>query len=150
MKRSRGFTLIELVIVVAIIAILAAIALPSFMSQIRKARRSDMEQAMQQIALFEERFRAECPLYANAFGYACSTLTTVTFPSGSPYTGSYYGAPSFSSTSAYKTSYKVTVVANSGQDQDTANGTSCKTLTYDFGDTTSGQVTKTPANCWVN
>ena len=38
--RSRGFTLIELMIVVAIIAILAAIAYPTYTNYITKTRRN--------------------------------------------------------------------------------------------------------------
>ncbi|MDU7956042.1 MAG: prepilin-type N-terminal cleavage/methylation domain-containing protein [Clostridium perfringens] len=37
-KKKKGFTLIELIIVIAIIAILAAIAIPNFLSIQRKSR----------------------------------------------------------------------------------------------------------------
>ena len=40
MRRIRGFTLIELMIVVAIVAILATIAYPSYIEHVRKTRRA--------------------------------------------------------------------------------------------------------------
>jgi prepilin-type N-terminal cleavage/methylation domain-containing protein len=65
MPRSHesGFTLLELMIVVAIIAVLAIIAIPSYTQYIRKSHRADALQRMQQIALAQERFRAENPGY---------------------------------------------------------------------------------------
>jgi type IV pilus assembly protein PilE len=143
-SKARGFTLIELVIVVAIIAILAAIALPSYLAQVRKSRRSDVEQAIQQIALLQERFRADCTTYATGFGYACPTLSTTIFPS-SPYTSSYYAIVVTTGTA---TGYKITATPAGTQAYDKAFGTACASLVYDFNITTSGAVTKTPAPCW--
>ena len=40
-KRTRGFTLIELMIVVAVIAILASVAISQYNKQVRKSRRAE-------------------------------------------------------------------------------------------------------------
>jgi len=45
MKNSKGFTLIELVVVIVILGILAAVALPRFMDASRDAHRSALEGA---------------------------------------------------------------------------------------------------------
>jgi len=42
MKKSQGFTLIELMIVVAIVAILAAIALPAYQDYLRRSKVSEV------------------------------------------------------------------------------------------------------------
>lgn len=41
LQRSRGFTLIEIMIVIVIVAILSAVALPAYQNSILKGRRSD-------------------------------------------------------------------------------------------------------------
>ena len=49
MKKAKGFTLIELMIVVAIIGILAAVAVPAFMRYMRKARTSEAPENIKKI-----------------------------------------------------------------------------------------------------
>ena len=53
---ARGFTLIEMMITVAVVAILATIALPSFLEQIRAARRADAAGALVTLSTAMERF----------------------------------------------------------------------------------------------
>lgn len=56
MKRQRGFTLIEVMIVVVIVAILAAVAIPSYQDSVRKTRRADAKEALMRIAALQERY----------------------------------------------------------------------------------------------
>ena len=50
MKKNRGFTLIEILIVMVVIGILAAIAVPSYNSQLRKSSRAQAQAVMMDIA----------------------------------------------------------------------------------------------------
>ena len=49
MRRMRGFTLVEIMIVVAIIGVLAAIAFPSYQNHIRKANRANAQAFMAEV-----------------------------------------------------------------------------------------------------
>lgn len=55
MKRLRGFTLIELIIVIAVIAILVAVALPSYQNSIRKSARGQAKADLLEITQALER-----------------------------------------------------------------------------------------------
>ena len=54
--RSRGFTLIEVMMTVVIIGILAAIAYPAYQDQVRKSRRSDAKSVLLDAANRQEQF----------------------------------------------------------------------------------------------
>ncbi len=56
MKKQKGFTLIEVMIVVVIVAILAAVAIPSYQDSVRKTRRADAKEALTRLAALQERY----------------------------------------------------------------------------------------------
>lgn len=66
MKISKGFTLVELMIVVAIVGILSAIAYPSYRESVIKAHRTDGKAALLAAAQAMERYYTENQNYASA------------------------------------------------------------------------------------
>ncbi len=78
--RQQGFTLIELMVTVAIVGLLAAIAYPSYVENIRKARRADAQGALIGMAAAMERFMVNSNgSYANAAGSGATLPATATF-----------------------------------------------------------------------
>ena len=146
MKRSRGFTLLELMIVVVVISILAALALSGYQKQIRKSRRAEAKQIIGDYSLREEKYRSNNPNYT-------SSLTTLLNVSTAPTTwgsGYYSLAISFPSsgtcpdgTTALGSANSFTITATALGDQ--ARDSGCTALEYT---NTCGSVSKTPSDCW--
>ena len=63
-RDSKGFTLIELMIVVVIIGILAAMAIPRFMSASIKSKQAEAQQILKQIYEMQRAYRQEYDTYA--------------------------------------------------------------------------------------
>lgn len=75
---SKGFTLIELMIVVAIVGILAAIAYPAYQDSIARSRRADAKTVILENAQFMERYFTQNNSYLA--GSANPTLPTTEAP----------------------------------------------------------------------
>ena len=126
--RSRGFTLIELMITVAVVGILAAVAMPAYDSMIRKSRRADAVASLTGMQQSQERWRANNASYTD-------TLTNLQYPTTIYYT--------LSIESATATGYVVKAVAVSGKSQAADSGCTTLRLTLQ-----GGNVSYDPASCW--
>ena len=70
MKKQKGFSLIELLIVVAIIMIIAAIAIPNFLKSKMAANESSALESMRTINTGEVAYAAACP----SIGYSATLV----------------------------------------------------------------------------
>ncbi|MEG1454952.1 MAG: type IV pilin protein, partial [Comamonas sp.] len=75
---SRGFTLIELMIVVAIVGILSTVAFPSYQEYLRRAARSEAKAGLLQAAQWMERAATVSGVYPTA----ANTNNANFFPTG--------------------------------------------------------------------
>lgn len=78
---SKGFTLIEMMVVVAIIGILAAIAYPNYQKYITRSKRADMMSEMQNIGSIIEAKKLAKGSYTEI---KVTDLSIGSFPSGTP------------------------------------------------------------------
>jgi type IV pilus assembly protein PilE len=132
--RSRGFTLLELVIACAIVAILASIAYPSYINSVQKSRRAEATAALLGVASQMERWSTEKGTYA-----------TATLGSGGVFANrTENGYYNLSLGNLTATTYTVQAAPTGAQ-----VGDPCGTLTYDQQgqkDVSGGTWTK--AQCW--
>jgi type IV pilus assembly protein PilE len=144
MKRQRGFTLVELMIVVAVVAILAGLALNSYRGYIRKSKRSEAKQILADYAMREEKWRASHSTYTNQIADINAAATApsgnYTFAFSFPSAGTCAGGQAKGSAN----SFIITATKAGSQ----ADDTGCATMVFT---NDCGTVTKTSTGgdtCW--
>jgi type IV pilus assembly protein PilE len=134
--RTRGFSLIELIVVIAIAAVLLRIAIPSYLTYVEKARRPEAKTALLDLAAREERFYTQNNYYtadATLLGYASAFPVNL---GGGP---DYQLSVTAPGAGVKGTTYTLQAAAVNGQGSD-----SCGTFTLD----NLGNQTPTTVGCW--
>ena len=132
-----GFTLVELMIVVVVIAILVAIGYPTYLDQVRKARRSDATTALMQVAQRLER----CYTDSNKFDASGCPSGSIDSPEG------YYSV----AIAATASTYTLTATPKAGTTQ--AGDSTCASFTLDQTGTRGAKDSggnDTTSTCWQN
>ena len=135
MDKSKGFNLIELMVVLAIVGILVGIAYPSYTNHVVDTRRTEAEVALVNTASKMERYYTE-----NKHTYRGATLKKIgALPNT---TEKYY---KITLTGLTPTTYTIKAIPQKSQN---ANDKACGTLTYnelgEKGITGTGSI----SSCW--
>ncbi|MDR2011986.1 MAG: type IV pilin protein [Rhodanobacter sp.] len=133
--RTRGFTLIELMIVLAIIAILSIIVYPNYTRHVQRTRRADGHEMLMRIASAEER-------YYTTFNRYTTTLSDLGFGSGLSESGYYVITVDQGSTRDMR-SYALTAAPQGTQVAD-----ACGDLTIDSAGVKGQSGGATNGSCW--
>jgi len=132
MNPTRGFSMIELMIVVVIISILAAIAIPSYRQYVMKGHRSEATRALQDIASRQESY------YFSNNEY---TDNLANLGASSSIAGAYF---TVAIPSASSSDYEITATARGTQTQDGG----CATFTLHRSGAKESTGTATTDTCW--
>ena len=133
MRRTKGFTLVELMIAVAIVGILAAVAIPSYQNYVLKANRAEAKSMLMDAASRQEQYYMDNRTYTldmDKLGYTVDA-------GGKVDTGT--GKYLMDATVADASSYTLAATAQGNQVSD-----SCGTFTLD----SIGNKTPIAAGCW--
>jgi len=144
-KKTSGFTLIEMLIAIAIMGILTMVAYPAYTDSTRKSRRSDGMAAVLSVQVAQEKFRGSCPFYAQNIGASnvCgANAGASTVAVGTTSNEGYY---TLSIEAATATGNAYTIVATPTGSQ--ADDTTCSPMKIAFSATNPGGL-KTPVGCW--
>lgn len=146
MPKSKGFTLIEVMIVVAIIAILIAIALPNYREYVLRSNRAVAKGALLEVASRQEQYFLNNRSYTNL-------LTDLDYPAsyyidseGQPLAtgGIYQMTITEPASNTGETTYTLSAIPQGGQTEDTK----CGSLGIDEQADKTETGSKTDTYCW--
>ena len=124
----RGFTMIELVIVMAIVAILSVIAVKSYINEMRRSARADLQALVTTAATRQTQFLVDRRRYAESFATLGMSLP-------SSLAGKYTVTLVANNDAAPRYTITATAIGNQAYDK-------CPTLSLD------NAGNRTPAECW--
>jgi type IV pilus assembly protein PilE len=136
LRRHRGFTLIEMMIVVAIVAILATVAYPSYSTYIVRAKRSAAQTTLMTLVNRQQQYQLDARQYATTL----APLGTV--PSD---VAANYSVTLAADNTPTPPTYTLTATPTGNQQ---AADTKCGTLSIDQTGAKSISGTGTVATCW--
>jgi len=137
---SGGFTLVELMITVAILGILMSVALPSYQSQVVRARRASAAGCSMELAQFMERVYASNLRYDQNAGAATALPAT---NCRNELSASYTFA--FATGQPQARTFTITATPGGGQ---ATRDSACGTLSIDQAGAKGVSGTNTAAQCW--
>lgn len=127
-KKNKGFSLVELMVVIAIVAILATVAVPLYSNYIQKNNRRDATSALMTASLAEDNFFIKNDRYSDNLSEVYRTTTDENL-----YT--------LSISNVTDDGYTLTATAIGSQQSDTE----CATISLEI----DGAIQrKTPTACW--
>jgi type IV pilus assembly protein PilE len=132
LRRARGFSLVELMVVLVIIGVLSAVAIPSYRKNVQSTQRAAAKAIMAETTQYMERY------YTTNNSYVGGTLSSAVSPKGATGTSIAYNI-SFTATPT-ASAYTVQAVPANGQSSD-----SCGTLSLA---STGAQSATGTGSCW--
>ena len=137
--KIQGFTLMELLIAVAIVGILASVAYPSYLDSVTKARRSDGQAKLLEVAQRLERFYTENNTYT-------TDLTDLSYAAAGAVDSDegFYSVAVAAAAGGIAGGYILTATAQNAQASDAKCGNLSLSSTGVKGESGSGSA----ADCW--
>jgi type IV pilus assembly protein PilE len=139
-RKTRGFTLMELMIVIAVVGILTMIAYPSYLESVRKTRRNEMKAHLVEIADRMEKCHTINNSYVNCFPADTLTAPLDRSPQNRPAAERMYD---LALSGVGVNTFLLTAEPHAGSDQETDT---CEAMTINHQGVKEAEGT--PTDCW--